>query len=124
LDTDGNVFGGFTPVKWELNCSYKGDDSLRSFLFMLKNPHGVPPRKFALRKEMESGAIMCNSAMCAVFGADIVVKDNSNTNSMSFTQIGTHWNDCMYANDVDFEDFFTGADEFTVKEIEVFEIAN
>jgi hypothetical protein len=53
-DTDGNVFGGFTPVKWESPASsskYKGDDSLRSFLFALRNPHGIPPRKFALRAE-------------------------------------------------------------------------
>jgi hypothetical protein len=47
--SDGNVFGGFTPVKWENDCCYKGDDSLHSFLFMLRNLHGVPPRKFALK---------------------------------------------------------------------------
>jgi hypothetical protein len=58
LDTDGNVFGGFTPVKWESrewegdgsNC-LKGDNSRRSLLFTLTNPHGVPPRKLALKKE-------------------------------------------------------------------------
>jgi hypothetical protein len=42
---------GLTAVKWENNCGYKGDDSLRSFLFTLRNPHGVPPRKFALKAE-------------------------------------------------------------------------
>jgi hypothetical protein len=67
LDTDGNVFGGFTPVEWESrlwnwksgkddNC-WKGDDSLRSFLFTLRNPHGVPPRKLALKKEEKGKAI-------------------------------------------------------------------
>jgi hypothetical protein len=48
LDTKGNAFGGFTPVEWESrvwkgdgrNC-LKGHDSLRSFLFTLRNPHGV-----------------------------------------------------------------------------------
>jgi hypothetical protein len=40
-DTDGNVFGGFTPVEWESGNKWKGDDSLRSFLFTLKNPHDV-----------------------------------------------------------------------------------
>jgi hypothetical protein len=48
-DTKGNVFGGFTPVKWESGQKgkWKGDDSLRSFLFTLRNPHGVPVRKFS-----------------------------------------------------------------------------
>jgi hypothetical protein len=45
LNTDGNVFGGFTAVKWENNCSYKGDDNLRNFLFTLRNPHRVPRGK-------------------------------------------------------------------------------
>jgi hypothetical protein len=30
----------------------------------------------------------------------------------------------VYANDTAFEDFFTGAEKFTVKEIEVLEIAD
>jgi hypothetical protein len=52
-DTDGNMFGGFTPVEWEPDRygMFRGDDSLRSFLFTLRNPHGVPPRKFTLRAE-------------------------------------------------------------------------
>jgi hypothetical protein len=134
LDTKGNVFGGFTPVEWESrvwkgdgrNC-LKGDDSLRSFLFTLRNPHGVPPRKFALKEKMKRSAICCYSDRCAVFGSindcDILVCDNCNTNSHSYTGIGTHWsNTTTYANDTQFEYFFTGACRFTVKEIEVFEI--
>jgi hypothetical protein len=85
-DTDGNVFGGFTPVKWEArmwngkhgeeNNTWKGDDSLRSFLFTLRNPHGVPPRKFALRAERKEHAIICNSTWCPVFGDTIGVRAN------------------------------------------------
>jgi hypothetical protein len=131
------MFGGFTPVEWESRVwnrkkwdecnTWKGDDSLRSFLFTLRNPHGVPPRKFALKKEKKKFAIYCDSARCAIFGNEIVVWDNCNTNSESVTGIGTNWKDDddeVYANDVDFEYFLTGAEEFTVKEIEVFEIAN
>jgi hypothetical protein len=52
LDTDGNVFGGFTPLEWdsESYLNYKCDDSLKSFLFTLKNPHNMPARKFALKR--------------------------------------------------------------------------
>jgi hypothetical protein len=56
--------------------------------------------------------------------AKAAVYDNCNTNRDSFTCIGTHWSDCEYANDTAFEDFLTGAEKFTVKEIEVFEIAD
>jgi hypothetical protein len=128
-DTDGNVFGGFTPAEWEsrTNSPYnKGDDSLRSFLFTLRNPHGVPPRKFALREEKKQYAIGCNSRWLAVFGykGDIAVSDNGNANRSSYTRIGTRYDDCTYMNDTAFEHFFTGAGYFTVKEIEVFEIAD
>jgi hypothetical protein len=58
-------------VKWESpvwngksedenNC-VKGDESLRSFLFTLRNPRGVPPRKFALREGRKQRAIFCDS---------------------------------------------------------------
>jgi hypothetical protein len=133
-DTDGNVFGGFTPVKWESsapgewNGHDKCDDSLRSFPFTLKNPDGVPPRRFALKAEKKQEAINSDSAFCAVFGggnsSDIVVFDNCNANRDSYTLIGTNWSDRVYANDTAFEDFLTGAVNFTVKEIEVFEIAD
>jgi hypothetical protein len=123
-DTDGNVFGGFTPVKWESDSwKFKCDDSLRSFLFTLRNPHGVPPRKLALKAEKKQFAIRCNSTYCATFGYgyDIYVANNCNTNRSSYTRIGTNWSNSAYANDTAFKDFLTGAGEFTVKEIEVLE---
>jgi hypothetical protein len=67
LDTQGLFFGGFTPVEWESrpwngkygnedNC-WKADDSLRSFLFTLKNPHNIPARRFALKVDEKDKAI-------------------------------------------------------------------
>jgi hypothetical protein len=35
------MFGGFTPVEWEYDCGYKGDDSLRNFVFTLRNPRSA-----------------------------------------------------------------------------------
>jgi hypothetical protein len=49
LDTEGNFFGGFAPVKWERN-------SLKSFLFTLKNLHNAPARRFALKAEKKDRA--------------------------------------------------------------------
>jgi hypothetical protein len=51
LDTNGNIFGGFTPVKWDSYTGHKADPSLKSFLFTLKNPHNFPARRFALKAE-------------------------------------------------------------------------
>jgi hypothetical protein len=67
LDTKRTICGGVTPVKWEpraLEEKYghkKGDDSLRSFLFMLRDRHGLPPRILTLMKEKRDDAIWCSS---------------------------------------------------------------
>jgi hypothetical protein len=134
LDTDGNVFGGFTPVEWEsrmyerlifypglesvnLNNCWKNDNSLRSFLFTLRNPRGVPPRKFVLRKEWKQKAIFCSSPQCCTFGGDIAICTNCNTSNESCTQIGNYYQ----SSGTDLK-HFTGAYNFRVKEIEIFEI--
>jgi hypothetical protein len=122
-DTDGNMFGGFTPVEWESHDDgkYKGDNSLRSFLFTLRNPRGVPARKFALKAEEKQEAICCYGAWGPEFGVGCIwVSDNCNENRDSHTRcFGT-----TYDSGRQEVDFLTGAEEFSVKEIEVFEIAD
>jgi hypothetical protein len=128
LDTNGNIFGGFTPVEWksltwngkkgnESNC-IKADASLKSFLFTLKNPHNLPGRRFALKAEQTNRAISCRSAYGPSF-YDIGVKNNCNANSDSYTSLG--WS---YTNDtgVCADTFFTGSRHFQAKDVEVFEI--
>jgi hypothetical protein len=122
LDTNGNIFGGFTPVKWESSKKGKGkaDPSLKSFLFTVKNPHNFPARRFALKVEKKHEAIRCDSKRGPDFD-DMTVEDNCNTNTDSLT--GTFGS--TYTNDtgLDEEIFFTGSKDFEVKEIEVFEIS-
>jgi hypothetical protein len=121
LDTDGNVFGGFTPVDWESRTSNytKADNSLRSFLFTLKNPHNIPARRFALKAEEKSSAIGCDSEWGPYFGCDIGVSSDCNAGSWSYISLGRD-----YTNDtgLDGRTVFTGSYRFQVKEIEVFEI--
>jgi hypothetical protein len=134
LDTKGNIFGGFTPVKWESRVHnkeymekdnrYKADHSQKSFLFTLKNPHNIPARRFALKAERWQYAIVCDSKLCACFGCghDIAIVDNSNAITRSYTSyFGT-----AYINDsgLDGKTFFTGSGHFQVEEIEVFEITD
>jgi hypothetical protein len=123
LDTDGNVFGAFTPLEWGSSSHSKADDSLRSFVFTLRNPHNIPARRFALKAEMKSRAIGCYSECGPCFGGpifgDIRVRDSCHANTDSATALGT-----AYTNDtgLDGKTVFTGSKYFQVKEIEVFEI--
>jgi hypothetical protein len=130
LDTEGNIFGGFTPVEWESrewngkygrenNC-YKADYRRKSFLFTLKNPHNIPARRFALKADWKHGAIYCYFRRGPCFGSsDIAVCDNCNANTDSFTSLGR-----TYTNDTGLKEgiVFRGSEYFQVKEIEVFEI--
>jgi hypothetical protein len=113
------------------NC-LNGGDSVRSFLFTLKNPRAVPAQKFTLRADKKYDAIICNSAWGSILTGCIDVYNdsnantntNTNTNTNSCIRIGTHWNECTYGNDTAIPHFFTGVEKFTVKEIKVFKIAN
>jgi hypothetical protein len=119
-DTDGNIFGGFTPAKWESGTWHPiMDPSLTSFLFTLKNPHDFPAKTFALNPNGKEPAIVCDSAWGPCFG-DIVVTSNCNSTIDNYT-IGFG---SSYVNDtgIDKSVFFSGLWHFTVKEIEVFEI--
>jgi hypothetical protein len=123
-DTKGNIFGGFTPVKWESASEFpKADPSLRSFLFTLRNPHSATPRKFELRPQMQELAIYCDYSLGPCFGGcpwEIAVSGDCNGNSTS----STNGFGAVYVNDtgMDGRIVFTGSRDFTVKEIEVFEI--
>jgi hypothetical protein len=124
LDTGGNVFGGFTPLQWESDKrgKCKRDDSLRSFIFTLKNPHNTSARKFPLKLDQKQSAIFCgDSSEGPTFGdGDISVSNNCNSNTDSHTSFFNN----VYTNDtgLDSETFFTGSRNFTVRDIEVFEI--
>jgi hypothetical protein len=131
LDTNGNIFGGFTPLKWESwvwngkdglesNC-WKADDSLKTFIFTLKNPYNVPPVIFPLKYLMKHEALECISTWGPHF-CDIGVADYCNSNTKSYTR----WFPSAYINTTGLNGstFFTGSEYFTVKEIEVFEITH
>jgi hypothetical protein len=96
--------------------------SLNSFLFTLKNPHNVPPRRFALKTEKKNEAISCRANSGPVFLCGIAVSDDCNANNNSYNKyFGEN-----YTNDtgLDGKTFFTGSTHFQVNEIEVFEITD
>jgi hypothetical protein len=120
-DTAGNIFGGFTPLKWHSISKFQVDPGLKSFLFTLKNPHNLPARQFVLRARRNHLAIAISSS-CGPHFQDICVRDNCNANTDSWTADFGH----SYRNDtaLDEDTLFTGSPNFTVKEIEVFEITD
>jgi hypothetical protein len=121
LDTKGDVFGGFTPAKWESKSYHaKADDNLKSFLFTLKNPHNIPARRFMLNTETKHEAINCIHGYGPCFYG-LAVSENCNTNTSSYTYLGgVYINDTGLAEDI----VLAGAANFQVKEIEVFEITD
>jgi hypothetical protein len=121
LDTGGNLFGGFTPLRWSSGRIEWGG-SLKSFIFTLKNPHNIPARKFAFRAERKLHALRPSSSRGPAFGfGDMYVLDNCNANTHSFTLLGG-----AYTNDtgLDGEKVLTGSRDFQVREIEVFQITD
>jgi hypothetical protein len=130
-DTNGNIFGGFTPTKWELvlwngkfyeeSNSWKADRTGKSFLFTLKNPHNVGPRRFGLKSDRKHRAIECGF-LCGPDFHDLGIYDFCTENTRSYTYQFNR----SYENDtgLDSKTFFTGSPEFQAKEVEVFEITD
>jgi hypothetical protein len=132
LDTKGNIFGGFTPLTWNSWVSNrrqpdeskykKRDSNMKSFLFTLKNPHNIPPRRFALKFREKDQAISCYSERGPCFGygpPDLMIYDECNTVHYNCTSLGgTYINDTGLSNNI----VFTGSGGFQVEDIEVFKI--
>jgi hypothetical protein len=121
LDTDGNIFGGFTPVAWESAGGDTADPSEKSFIFTLKNRHNIPAQRFVLKAGRKYSAIVCLAARGPHF-RDIVVFDKCNTNTDSYGYFDG--SDDTYASNTrpGMKMFFASSMNFQVKEIEVFEI--
>jgi hypothetical protein len=118
--TKNFILGGFTPISWDSSSQYKPDNSNQSFIFSVKNPHNIEGKIFSLTNS--SRAIYCHQAYGPTFGNhSIYVSDNCNNNNTSYTYLGY-----SYANDTGMSgnQFCTGEQNFTVKDIEVFELTD
>jgi hypothetical protein len=101
------------------NCN-KADDSQKSFLFILKNPHNIAAQKFALNPTKKFQAIRCHSGHGPDFST-IVISDDCNARAGNSAYLGeTYINSTRLTN----EKVLAGSMNFKVKEIEVFEIAD
>ena len=94
----GWIFGGCTTQSWSgrgisiffLSFIIIGviKNGLNSFIFTLKNPHGVPPTQY-MKKEDSKCAILCDPENGPIFGnnvisADIFIGNNCNEEDSCF----------------------------------------
>jgi hypothetical protein len=131
-DTEGNIFGGFTPLEWESECKTKCDESLESFLFTIKNGYGIPPTLFPIKDERKDFAIYCYEGYGPAFGfpdqSDLRISDNCNLEGARRASYAGAFGD-VYDNTTNeggklgHNSFLAGAPFFVVKEIEVFAIS-
>jgi hypothetical protein len=124
--TEGFIFGCYITCLWDSSNKWKSDESHRSFLFTLKNPHNIPPRKFLMKPEQKSYAMICYSTGYLTWigcSGAIAVVENCNSNDNSTTS-GFASPNSSFVNDtgLDWETFFTGKSTFRVKELEIFEL--
>ncbi len=118
-DSNGYLFGGYTPLVWKSTGGYKRDDSMSSFLFTLTNPHAIPPTKYRHMKHPEK-AIYCDPSFGPFFGSsnDFCIVNNANANNSSKTNFPSSYEDTTGKATTT----FTGALNFTATEIEVFQV--
>jgi hypothetical protein len=131
LDTQGNIFGGFTPIPWESCCITKADTTMGSFLFTIKNQYDVEPMIFPVKEDKRDFAIFCYEGYGPSFGfpdaSDLRIADNCNQENARRTNYAGSFGD-TYDNQTKLSwrigenCFLAGSPFFVVKEIEVFEI--
>jgi hypothetical protein len=115
-----NIVGDYTPCVWRSSGGSVYDETGRTFVFTLKNPHNLSARKISFVKGKM--AIYCSSWDGVSFGSgfDIRVLDNCHADAKNYLNFG-----CSFVNDTGIERkiLFDGEYHFTVHEIEIFAIS-
>jgi hypothetical protein len=130
-DTNGNKFGGFTPVIWEAyvptqpnEVLFKSDPTRQSFLFTLTNSVGVPPTKFLMcGQEGETQRPIGCAVQCGPHFRNIKIADNCTTPDANFARFGLKVDSYVNNTGADNATLLAGSPHFTVAEIEVLLIA-
>jgi hypothetical protein len=119
LSANDCIFGGYTPIAWRSSGGVTSDPSLSSFIFTIKTPHNLPSQIFKQTKADK--AIYNDSSYGPIFAgySDLGIADQCQNSSGSWSNLGVG-----YINDtgIDGKNVLTGSYNFTVKEIEVFEL--
>jgi len=113
--TEGCLFGGYSECEWKSIAGYGTSD--KSFLFTLKNVHGIPPTK--LDNILNKYSICDHPRYGPTFGGfDLYICNNSNTDKSSYSIHPHSYRDTTGKGMT----LFAGNQYFTTKEIEVYQV--
>ena len=119
--TNGNIFGGFTNAMWNSTGLYVNDKN--AIIFSLVNKENRP--LIFEHSSIDENSIVPNKNFGPVFGSgnDFIIYDNSNTNTKSFSSIGTTYThpDYPYGSEKA-RTILAGSYNFQVLEIEVLQM--
>lgn len=115
------IFGGYTSISWSTNTGPKKDT--QAFLFTLTNPHNIAPTKYPINPDKVGNAVYHFHAYGPSFGdnADIQIVNNSNATNQfprSFIKFPISYTDTTGKGNKT----FTGEQDFTTCDIEVFKL--
>jgi len=83
--TNGNVFGGYTDQSW--TCNYISKNDPNSFIFSFINYEKKTIKMICIKP---NEAITCSTKIGPWFGEghDLMIFNNSNTNTLSYSDLG------------------------------------
>ena len=130
---DDYVFGGYTEINWDStvwngkvgdNNNARRNGNGNEFVFTLKNPYGIKPAKYNMKKTWLNHSICCDVRLGPIFGCnDIRIEDNCNISNNMFTYYDFKKGEFCFEDTTGHKRLlFTGKPSFLVKEIEVFQI--
>jgi hypothetical protein len=123
LTTENYIFGGYTPVVWNSRNAWVPDPSMKTFLFTIRNPHNLSPRIFTMAQPENAIADHGSYGPSFGYGYVIYVCDECNfSKSVSADCYTNLANNFVNDTGIPGKAVFTGSYNFTVKEIEVFEV--
>ena len=127
------LFGGYTRIGWTSKHAWKRDTT--AFLFTLRNPYNIPPRKYSIDNVNSNHAVYhhvnCGPTFgeglglpvagpgrrrAPISGHDLMVAGNSNANDASCTNFPGVYTDTTGMGNLT----FTGAANFSTSDIEVY----
>ena len=120
--TNGCIFGAFTSVAWDSKSGFKADPD-EAFIFSLVNLDAKPV--YFRVKDNDKQSIFCKAHLGPTFGNghDIMICNNSNTSTESFSDLGSSY--MLELAHFDYgsakaQSFLAGTRNFQTAEIEVF----
>jgi hypothetical protein len=125
--TKGYTFGAYLVCPWHSVVGWKGDDTMKSFLFTLKNPHNVSARTFRMVSAQKAYVNYCRKSddgyLTWIGNCGAIAIHCDGHSCATGRNGGFATPNQAFVNDTGLngETFFTGEQSFTVKELEIFE---